>query len=178
MMSFRNAYYDYEYIFIIMVRPRKCRMINCEPLMTYFKPRGVPMTELENVSLAMDEFEALRLKDLEELDQEKAATTMNVSQPTFHRILESAHKKVADALVRGKAIRIEGGDYVIRERAEERLFKCYECENEWQEPYGTGRPSDCPKCHSTNIHRAPSDRGHARPCQGRGMGGRWRHGHN
>ena len=91
-------------------------MIDCEPSVTYFKPRGVPMTGLEKISLAMDEFEALRLKDLEGLEQEQAATTMNVSQPTFHRILESAHKKVADALVKGKAIRIEGGDYVIREK--------------------------------------------------------------
>ena len=153
-------------------------MIDCEPSVTYFKPRGIPMTELEKISLAMDEFEALRLKDLEGLEQEQAATTMNVSQPTFHRILESAHNKVADALVKGKAIRIEGGDYVIREKEEERLFKCYECKNEWQEPYGTGRPSECPKCNSTNIHRAPSDRGYARTCQGRGMGGRWRHGQN
>jgi predicted DNA-binding protein (UPF0251 family) len=153
-------------------------MIDGEPSVTYFKPRGVPLTELEKVSLAMDEFEALRLKDLEGLEQEQAATTMKVSQPTFHRILDSAHKKVADALVKGKAIRIEGGDYVIREKEEERLFKCYECENEWQEPYGTGRPSECPKCNSMNIHRAPSDGGYARIFGGRGLGGRWRHGQN
>ena len=153
-------------------------MIDCEPSVTYFKPRGVPLIELEKVSLAMDEFEALRLKDLEGLEQEQAATTMKVSQPTFHRILGSAHKKVADALVKGKAIRIEGGDYEVREKEEERLFKCYECENEWQEPYGTGRPSECPKCNSTNIHRAPSDGEYARICRGRGLGGRWRHGQN
>jgi predicted DNA-binding protein (UPF0251 family) len=125
------------------------------------------MTELEGVSLAVDEFEAIRLKDLEFLEQERAAATMNISQPTFHRILESAHNKVADALVNGKAIRIEGGDYLVKEGA--RLFKCYDCQNEWQEPHGTGRPARCPKCNSTNIHRAPSDRGYART--GRGAGG-------
>ena len=129
------------------------------------------MTELERISLAVDELEALRLKDLDGLEQEQAATTMNVSQPTFHRILESAHGKVADALVNGKAIRIEGGDYMVREGV--RLFKCYDCQNEWQLPYGTARPARCPKCNSANIHRAPSDRGYARR-GGRAGGGRRR----
>lgn len=72
------------------------------------------MTELERVSLAVDELEALRLKDFEGMEQDKAAATMKVSQPTFHRIIQSAHCKVADALVNGKAIRIEGGNYVVR----------------------------------------------------------------
>jgi len=72
---------------------------------------------LERVSLAVEELEAVRLKDLEGLKQEKAAATMKVSQPTFHRILESAHGKIADALVQGKAIKIEGGDYVLRGKA-------------------------------------------------------------
>jgi predicted DNA-binding protein (UPF0251 family)/DNA-directed RNA polymerase subunit RPC12/RpoP len=132
------------------------------------------MTELERISLAVDEFEAIRLKDLELLEQERAASTMNVSQPTFHRILQSAHRKVADALVNGRAIRIEGGDYMVREGA--RLFKCYDCQNEWQEPYGTARPARCPKCKGTNIHRAPRDRGYAR-AEGR-TGGRHRRGRN
>jgi predicted DNA-binding protein (UPF0251 family) len=130
------------------------------------------LTELERISLAVDELEALRLKDLDGLDQEKAAAIMNVSQPTFHRILESAHNKTADALVNGKAIRIEGGNYLVREGT--RLFKCYDCKNEWQETYGTARPSRCPKCNSANIHRAPLDRGYARRVGRVGRG--WRHG--
>jgi len=72
---------------------------------------------LDRVSLAVEELEAVRLKDLEGLVQEKAADIMNVSQPTFHRILESAHRKIADALVRGKAIKIEGGEYAVKRRA-------------------------------------------------------------
>jgi predicted DNA-binding protein (UPF0251 family) len=72
---------------------------------------------LDRVSLAVEELEAVRLKDLEGLDQEKAAATMNVSQPTFHRVLESARRKIADALVGGKAIKIEGGEYVVKRRA-------------------------------------------------------------
>jgi predicted DNA-binding protein (UPF0251 family) len=142
-----------------MSRPRKCRWINSEPTVTMFKPRGIPTTSLETVTLAVDEFEALRLKDLEGLEQEKAATRMNVSQPTLHRILESAHRKVADSLVHGKALVIEGGEYVVKQG--ERLFKCYECQNEWQEPYGTGRPDRCPKCKSTDFRRSPQERGHS-----------------
>jgi predicted DNA-binding protein (UPF0251 family) len=157
-----------------MARPKKCRWVCCEPSVTFFKPRGIPLTELDRTSLAVDELEALRLKDLDGLDQEKAAAAMNVSQPTFHRILESAHNKTADALVNGKAIRIEGGSYMVREGA--RLFKCYDCQNEWQEPYGTARPVKCPKCDSTNIHRAPQDRGCAR--RGGRAGRGWRHGQN
>jgi predicted DNA-binding protein (UPF0251 family) len=72
------------------------------------------MMELEEVRLKVDELEAIRLKDLEGLEQEETAVKMGVSQPTLHRILMSAHTKTADSLVNGKALRIEGGDYVIK----------------------------------------------------------------
>lgn len=120
-----------------------------EPGVTYFKPRGVPLIDLEEVNLAVDEFEAVRLKDMERLKQEEAAKRMNISQPTFHRLLESAREKLAEALVNGKVIKIHGGDYEMAARK----FKCYNCRNEWAEPYGTGRPKKCPECSSTNIHR-------------------------
>ena len=71
------------------------------------------MVDLVESVLTVDEFEALRLKDLEGLEQETAAGRMAVSQPTFHRILSSARKKIADAIVNGKAIRIEGGTYQL-----------------------------------------------------------------
>jgi predicted DNA-binding protein (UPF0251 family) len=147
-----------------MPRPRICRRVHCEPSIKYFKPRGVPLPNLEVVSLTVDEFEAIRLKDFEGLEQEKAAERMNVSQPTFHRIVESARRKVADALTNGKAIRIEGGNYVAEYN---RKFKCYACGHEWEEPHGTGRPDECPKCGSSNFHRAPEDRGYARAGKGR-----------
>jgi predicted DNA-binding protein (UPF0251 family) len=72
------------------------------------------MTELHEVRLTVDEIEAVRLKDLEGLEQEETASRMGISQPTLHRILLSAHTKTADALVNGKALRIEGGDYVVK----------------------------------------------------------------
>jgi predicted DNA-binding protein (UPF0251 family) len=74
-----------------------------------FKPAGIPARELDEVVLPLDEFEALRLADLEGLYQEQAAERMGVSRPTFGRILDAAHRKVADALVHGHALRIEGG---------------------------------------------------------------------
>ena len=77
----------------------------------YFKPRGIPLSMLEEVILTVDEFEAIRLADLEGLYQEQAAEKMNVSRQTFGRIIESAHKKVAEALVKGKALKIEGGEF-------------------------------------------------------------------
>ena len=94
-----------------MPRPFKFRRIRRRPGATYFKPAGVPMGQISEVVLTMGEFEALRLKDVEGLGQIEAAKKMEVSQPTFNRVLISARKKVSDALVNGKAIRIEGGPH-------------------------------------------------------------------
>jgi len=136
------------------------------PESNYFKPRGIPLRMLEEIILTIDEFEAIRLADLEGLYQEESAEKMNVSRQTFGRIIESAHKKVAEALVRGRALKIEGGEF---EMAGMRKFKCYDCEHTWELPYGTGRPENCPSCKSGNIHRAEEDRGYARGF-GRGQG--------
>ena len=92
-----------------MPRPRNCRRIGCMPQANYYKPRGIPLSALQHVNLTIDELEAIRLADLEGLYQEKAAEKMNISRQTFGRIIESAHKKIADALVNGKALSIEGG---------------------------------------------------------------------
>jgi predicted DNA-binding protein (UPF0251 family) len=99
-----------------MPRPRRCRRVWFEPNVTYFKPAGVRMTDLEEAILTVDEFEAVRLKDLEGLDEESAARKMNISQPTFNRLVTSARKKIADALVNGKAIKIFGGTYRLSRR--------------------------------------------------------------
>jgi len=142
-----------------MARPINCRRVGSMPQSDYFKPRGIPLSMLEEIVLTVDEFEAVRLADLEGLYQEQAAEKMNVSRQTFGRIIESAHKKVAEALVKGKALKIEGGQF---EMASMRKFRCDECQHSWELPYGTGRPENCPSCKSGNIHRAQEDRGHAR----------------
>lgn len=92
-----------------MARPLRCRRIQSAPEADYFKPRGIPMTQLEEVVLKMDEFEAIRLADFEKMYQEQAAKTMDVSRQTFGNIIASAHQKIADCLVHGKALKIEGG---------------------------------------------------------------------
>ena len=139
-----------------MARPRNCRRVSSVPESNYFKPRGIPLSMLEEVVLTVDEFEAVRLADFEGLYQEQAAGKMRVSRPTFGRIVESAHKKVAEALVQGKALKIEGGEF---EMVSMRKFRCYECQHSWELPYGTGRPESCPACKSGDIHRAEEDRG-------------------
>ena len=103
-----------------MVRPTKCRLITQEPNIDYFKPRGIPLIELEEISLGLDEFEALRLADLNGLHQEDAARQMRISRATFGNILTEAHAKIADAIINGKAIRIEGGIYKMRTRRRRR----------------------------------------------------------
>jgi uncharacterized protein len=90
-----------------MSRPKKCRCINCSPNTSYFKPRGIPVFQLEEVSLSLDELEAIRLADYEGCYHEDAAARMKVSRATFGRILNGARKKVAEAIVDGKALRIE-----------------------------------------------------------------------
>ncbi len=89
-----------------MVRPIKLRKVTFDPNVFYFKPRAVPLSELEEVDLGIDELEALKYSDLEDLDQVKAAKKMKISQSTFQRILSQARKKVAEALIKGKAIKI------------------------------------------------------------------------
>ena len=79
----------------------------CDPQHDFFKPRGIPLSQLEQVDLRLDELEALRLSDLDGRSQAEAADGMDISQPTFNRILGSARAKVADALINGKAIMIE-----------------------------------------------------------------------
>ena len=92
-----------------MPRPVQPRTIEFVPRVTFFKPAGIPRVELEEVALTLDELEAVRLADLNGLYQEKAAPKMDISRSAFARILESARKKIADALIHGKSLKLEGG---------------------------------------------------------------------
>lgn len=89
-----------------MPRPIKPRFVRYNPEVKYFKPRGIPLRFLDEVCLGKDEVEAIRLCDLENLEQTKAAEKMKISQSTLQRILVSAHQKIAQALIQGKAIKI------------------------------------------------------------------------
>jgi uncharacterized protein len=91
---------------IAVSRPQKQRCVSCNPVSDYFKPRGIPMHSLTEVALELDELEAIRLADLDGLYQAEVAARMGVSRQTIGNILERAHRKIADALIHGKALRI------------------------------------------------------------------------
>lgn len=90
-----------------MARPLKPRCLNCKACVIYFKPQGIPMRALQEVTLKPDEFEAIKLSQYDDLTQTEAAKKMEISQPTFARILDRANKKIAKAVIEGKAIKIE-----------------------------------------------------------------------
>jgi predicted DNA-binding protein (UPF0251 family) len=146
-----------------MPRPRCPRRVAAPPRCSYFKPAGVPLSRLEETVLSVDELEALRLADLEGLYQDDAAGRMGVSRPTFARIVQAARRKVAAALVQGRALRVGGGPVAF---VGERRFHCATCRHDWSLSFGTGRPSACPSCGSGTFRR--TDRGPDRGDRGRG----------
>lgn len=150
-----------------MVRPRKPRFVENEPSSSYFKPRGVAASSLEEVILSVDELEAVRLVDHEGLNQEAAAVRMEVSRATLQRTLAAARAKIADALVSGKALDISGGDYVESGYSSTRRFRCVSCGAYWDEPFGTGVracEATCGQCGAKTVVREGGhmDRGRGR----------------
>jgi predicted DNA-binding protein (UPF0251 family) len=160
-----------------MPRPIKYRRVDFIPKVDFFKPVGIPMMVLDEVSLSVEEAEAIRLKDLEGLQQEDCAEQMRISRPTFHRVLGAARSKLADALINGKAIRIEGGSFEMARRR----FRCGNDGTEWDvifEKIVSGDPQACPRCHSSNVHpvfpKGFGGRGRGpRAGRGRAQGRRW-----
>lgn len=93
-----------------MPRPIIKRCLRFKPNIYYYKPRGIPLKDLEEVVIFSDEIETIKLYEVDNLDQTQAAIKMKISQPTFARIFNKAIKKVSKAIIEGKAIRIEGGE--------------------------------------------------------------------
>jgi predicted DNA-binding protein (UPF0251 family) len=142
-------------------RPTRWRRVDFLPEVTYFKPAGVPLAALQEVQLSVEEAEAIRLKDVEELEQEEGAQRMNISRTTFARVLNSARQKMADALLNGKAIKIEGGNFQpTRQR-----FACRRG-HQWEVPFEEmikEPPELCPTCNSAEITALrPGRRGRGR----------------
>jgi len=141
--------------FFDMVRPTKKRLVSFLPGVTYFKPAGVPLRILKENQISVEELEAIRLRDIEEMEQETAAEQMKISRPTFQRILSQARFKIADALINGKAMRIAGGNYV---RALCR-FRCRQG-HEWDVPFNGCKINYqelCPTCKETVFECVPRD---------------------
>ncbi len=154
-----------------MPRPPKPRWVEFYPRVTYFKPAGVQMRDLGEVVLGVDEMEALRLKDVLGLEQVECADRMNLAQSTFQRILTAARQKVSTAIIKGKALRIEGGTYVISPLT----FGCNKCGSRWTNQDRHLNEQVCPSCGAQDysVFRAGQG-GPGRP--GRGGGRRWRGG--
>lgn len=126
-----------------MARPRRFRRISEEPQIRCFKPERDDLENIDPIEILIDEFEAIRLRDYLDIQQKRSAEIMGVSQPTFHRILVSARKKIADALINGNTLVIIGEGCVNK-------YECDECGFEWQHPRKEYKK--CPDCTSTNIH--------------------------
>ena len=129
-----------------MARPTKFRRVEFFPENNYFVPWGKPKCEIEEIVLKVEELEAMRLKDIEDFNQEQCAEKMQVSRQTFQNIIDSARKKMATALTEGKAIRINGGHYTTKLCN----FKCLECETNYEIKYDQDR-SSCPNCGSEKV---------------------------
>lgn len=114
-----------------MARPTKWRKIENIPSIPYFIPSDRDIPEIDKNILKLEELEAIRLKDLEGMEQEECAARMEVSRPTFQRILISAREKIADSLINGKSILIEGGNFTLNICP----VRCSNCGKEWMESY-------------------------------------------
>ncbi|MDF9407237.1 DUF134 domain-containing protein [Pelotomaculum isophthalicicum JI] len=131
-----------------MPRPPKYRRVEQLPQFTYFKPSGIPMSELLEIHLTVEELEAIRLRDLEGLEYEECSEKMSVSRPTFYRIITAARKKIAGALVKGSALRVTGGNFKLAKFE----LACKNCGHHWEDIICCRR-TRCPACNANNWHR-------------------------
>ena len=160
---------------LTMVRPKRVRKIFFQPNVTYFKPAGIPMANLKETVLSFDELEAIRLIDSKKMEQHNAGKKMNISQSTLSRLLRTGRKKLADALIKGQAIKIQGGNFKISQPRSEHfktsvsggrgrmggfaagpggICKCPKCG--YEEPQIRGQPcinKTCPKCQTKMTRR-------------------------
>jgi len=131
-----------------MARPQCCRRVSGAPGCRMFKPEAAQSAGTEMLRLTLDELEALKLADLEGLYQEQAAEKMNVSRQTFGRIIESARRKTAQALIEGKILKIGGGNCEI---AGIKCFKCNDCHRKLKIPQDSPKPRICPACRGHDL---------------------------
>ena len=135
-----------------MARPVKWRKIENIPTVPYFVPSEKDIDEIPGNIIKLEELEAVRLKDLEGLEQEECAQKMQVSRPTFQRILISAREKITDSLVNGKTLKIEGGNFTRNICP----VKCADCGKEWSESFEKleiikNGEYTCPSCGSSHV---------------------------
>lgn len=142
-----------------MPRPEIERKVSKPPIYTNFKPIGVQARGLEKITLFLDEYEALRLSDFLGMSQEEAADEMEISRPTFTRLIEKARKKLADFLVNGKLLSLEGGNIHFRHN----IILCDNCGNRFKTEINK-KIDTCPNCNSKNLTNLAGGFGHGKCC--------------
>lgn len=142
-----------------MPRPQYKRIVHEPPLFTEFKPIGVRGQHLKQIILTLDEFEAFRLADQLGFSHAMAAEEMEISRSTFSRLIEKARKKIADFLIHGRLLTIDGGSVHFRVN----IIQCQECKNLFKMNLGQ-EVTACPACHSTKIINLAGNFGHGRCC--------------
>ena len=145
-----------------MPRPKNERIVYEPPLFTDFKPAGVPGRSLKQVMLSLDEYEAIRLADLEGMSHEESADEMGVSRSTFSRLVEKSRKKMAEFIFLGKWLTIDGGNIHFRQN----IIQCSDCGHLFK----TGieiNVTNCPECSSENLQNLAGGFGHGECCKGR-----------
>lgn len=142
-----------------MSRPKNNRIVHEPPLFTNFKPIGVQGLSLEQISLSLDEFEAFRLSDNKGLSQAEAAEEMEISRPTFSRLIEQARKKIAELIINGKMLNIEGGNIHFRKN----IMRCQSCGHMFNININDSI-TECPSCNSKNLLSLAGGFGHGRCC--------------
>jgi uncharacterized protein len=128
-----------------MSRPRRIRKISDEPKIRCFKPDSADLDSNNPIEITIDEYESIRLRDYHDIQQKKSAEMMGISQPTFHRTISSARKKIAKALIEGEMIIITGDDFIT----EKIKYKCNICGFEWSSP--EKEYDKCLDCQSEDI---------------------------
>lgn len=147
-----------------MVRPKRKRWVGSPPRYNNFKPAGVKQRELGKVILSLDELESIRLADLQGMEHVEAADTMEISRPTFTKLLKVAHEKVAEALIEGKMLIFEGGPVHFRRN----VLHCTECGSYFKCDFQETDNLKCPNCGSDAVNSLAEQYGHGRCCHNRG----------
>ena len=142
-----------------MSRPKSDRIVHEPPLFSDFKPIGVRGQDLEQILLTLDEFEAFRLADNMGLSHATAADEMEISRSTFTRLIEKARQKIAEFIIHGKLLSIEGGSIHFRNN----ISRCQSCGHMFKINI-SNTITECPACHSKNLINLAGGFGHGKCC--------------
>ena len=144
-----------------MARPEKKRNVLAPPAFNNFKPAGIQMSKLGSVTLTLDEYEALRLADYDKLEHSEAATAMEISRPTFTRLIAKARYKIAQLIVEGKVLQIEGGSVHFAQN----IIVCLDCKKIYPGNFTDNYKYSCPECGSNKFENLAEEFGHGRCCK-------------